>query len=84
MLQPKFVFAATLTCVLAGCVNEQGHSPSGMQMLGAASAATVSNDQAADLKRAEKQTVSARMLAAIALQRVTGRTPDPSRFNELR
>jgi hypothetical protein len=42
------------------------------------------SDIDADLKRASRQTISAKMLAAIALQRVTGRTPDPSRFSELR
>ena len=43
-----------------------------------------SDVQTADLKRAEQQTVAARIIAAIALERVTGRTPDPARFNDLR
>lgn len=47
-------------------------------------AATIAQAHDADLKRAAKQTVSAKLLAAIALERVTGRTPDPARFNELR
>jgi outer membrane murein-binding lipoprotein Lpp len=70
-----------IACIVAGCVNEHGSAGAGMQMLGASAVAA---DQSADLKRAAKQTVAARMLAAIALERVTGRTPDPSRFNELR
>lgn len=51
-------------------------------MLGAGSIAR--EPDADEIKRAAKQTVSAKMLAAIALERVTGRTPDPARFNELR
>ena len=31
-----------------------------------------------------KQTLGGKILSAIALERVTGRKPDPSRFNELR
>jgi hypothetical protein len=76
---------------MAGCANERAPSALGLQsgltstakasMLGGPAVSTV---QDADLQRATKQTVSAKMLAAIALQRVTGRTADPSRFSELR
>lgn len=70
-----------------GCANDSGGTASMLSantqpaMLGAA---TLAREHDADLKRAAKQTVSAKLLAAIALQRVTGRTPDPARFNELR
>ncbi|MEQ1612243.1 MAG: hypothetical protein ABL904_05790 [Hyphomicrobiaceae bacterium] len=73
---------------VTGCANDHARtSPSlgsGTQpaMLGASTIAR--EHEAADLKRAAKQTVSAKLLAAIALERVTGRTPDPARFNELR
>ena len=30
-----------------------------------------------------RQTLGGKVLSAIALERVTGRKPDPSRFNEL-
>ena len=72
---------------VTGCANDYGGTPAGLgpnsqpAMLGAA---TIAHEQDADLKRAAKQTVSAKLLAAIALQRVTGRTADPARFNELR
>jgi len=72
---------------LAGCANDQGNTP-GLGMTARASmlgAGTIAREiDAEDMKRAAKQTVSAKMLAAIALERVTGRTPDPARFNELR
>ena len=72
---------------LGGCANERAMAPSALgasiqaAQLGGRPAAT---QEEADLQRAARQTVSAKMLAAIALERVTGRTPDPSRFNELR
>jgi len=75
---------------ITGCANENAPSPFGVQtglslsakasMLGGPAVTAV---QEADLKRAAKQTISAKMLAAIALQRITGRTVDPSRFSEL-
>ena len=72
---------------LAGCANDQGTAP-GLALAAKASmlgAGTIASElDAEDMKRAAKQTVSAKMLAAIALERVTGRTPDPARFNELR
>jgi hypothetical protein len=80
-----------IVAAMTGCANETAPTPFGLQsglastakasMLGGPAVAAV---QEADLKRAAKQTLSAKMLAAIALQRVTGRTADPSRFSELR
>jgi hypothetical protein len=71
---------------LAGCANDRGGNPLAIQaanasMLGGPVPTAVAD---ADLKRAATQTMSAKMLAAIALERVTGRTPDPARFSELR
>lgn len=74
--------AFTVICLvtaLTGCANEHRRTE-GMQMLGAGAIAS----EHTDLKRAAKQTMSSRMLAAIALQRVTGRKPDPARFNDVR
>ena len=77
----------TVAALLAGCANERAMAPSALgasvQAAQLSGRQTVSQEEA-DLKRAARQTVSAKMLAAIALERVTGRTPDPSRFNELR
>lgn len=72
--------------MLAGCANENAVQPASMALVQPAKlgAGAIAKDLDADLKRAEKQTVSAKMLAAIALQRVTGRAPDPARFKELR
>lgn len=39
---------------------------------------------AAEIAEARKQTVASKVLGAIALERVTGRTVDPARLNELR
>lgn len=76
-----------LAIAATGCANEHISTPSylgvGVQGVAWNAEATAAIEEA-DLKRAAKQTMSAKMLAAIALQRVTGRTPDPSRFNELR
>jgi hypothetical protein len=41
--------------------------------------------KASELARdASKQTMASKVLGAIALERVTGRKPDPARFNQLR
>ena len=40
---------------------------------------------ASEVRRdASKQTLASKVLGAIALERVTGRKPDPARFNQLR
>ena len=59
--------------LLAGCANSQPLSS------GVATPA-----QAAEPERdPSKKTMASKVLSAIALERVTGRKPDPSRFNEL-
>ena len=90
-LQIGIVVLAGATIALAGCANEPtGNNFAQAAMhVGAAHAAThlpgqADADREADLRRAAKQTVSSKMLSAIALERVTGRKPDPSRFAELR
>jgi hypothetical protein len=52
--------------------------------LGVAGAAVVTRDSTAALLSPEKKVLSDRILAAIALERVTGRKPDPRRFIETR
>jgi hypothetical protein len=59
--------------LLAGCANSQPLS-SGFVALA----------QAAEPERdPSKKTMASKVLSAIALERVTGRKPDPARLNEL-
>jgi hypothetical protein len=87
----RIVLMVGAAATVAGCANERtgGHFTQGAMHVGAAHAAghkppASQAEQDADLRRAAKQTVSSKMLSAIALERVTGRKPDPSRFAELR
>jgi hypothetical protein len=59
--------------LLAGCANSQPLSNS-----------FAAQAQAAEAERdPSKKTLASKVLSAIALERVTGRKPDPSRLNEL-
>lgn len=79
------VVAAALA--LAGCAGE--HSQ--MMGLGLANQAiaapqpapSVSESAPVPVAAGMKQTLGGKVLSAIALERVTGRKPDPSRFREL-
>ena len=63
-----------LACaLLAGCANSQPLSGS---FAGPAQASEPDQDPG-------KKTIAAKVLSAIALERVTGLKPDPSRFNDL-
>jgi hypothetical protein len=64
------ILACTL---LAGCANTQ---PLASGFAGPAQAAEPDPDPG-------KKTLASKVLSAIALERVTGRKPDPSRLNEL-
>ena len=70
--------AVAIGVILAGCANSQpfpgGAFPSALG--GPAQAAEADPDPG-------KKTLASKVLAAIALERVTGLKPDPSRFNEL-
>jgi hypothetical protein len=59
--------------LLAGCANNQ---PISTGFAGAAQAADAERDPS-------KKTLASKVLSAIALERVTGRKPDPARLNEL-
>jgi hypothetical protein len=64
----------TLACVLvAGCASNEPLTA------GLASPAQASEPE----RDPSKKTLASKVLSAIALERVTGRKPDPSRFNEL-
>lgn len=70
------ILAAAL---LAGCSSNQ---PLSSGFAGAARAAEAESDQR-DQRDPGKKTLASKVLTAIALERVTGRKPDPSRLNEL-
>jgi outer membrane murein-binding lipoprotein Lpp len=59
--------------LLAGCANNQ---PLSSGFAGQAQAAESDQDPS-------KKTMASKVLSAIALERVTGRKPDPARLNEL-
>ena len=61
--------------LLAGCANSQPFS-AGLE----AQAAEVDQDLSRD---PSKKTMASKVLSAIALERVTGRKPDPARLSEL-
>jgi hypothetical protein len=79
------IAAAALTC--AGCANEHAGGSyyyyAGMHPSSSARGAE-SDDQAAGAHdQAPHKTMGAKVLTAIALERVTGRRPDPARLGEL-
>lgn len=73
----RFAFGLVVFLVV-GC------RPDPAMHLGVAGAAVVTRDSTAALLSPEKKVLSDRILAAIALERVTGRKPDPRRFIETR
>ena len=85
--------AAALSC--AACANQAPMQPMGLGFHGqlgnetpavtAKIASEVIADAAAPAAPGHmKQTLGGKVLSAIALERVTGRKPDPRRFKELR
>lgn len=91
------VAAAALSC--AGCANQvlqpmglgyygqldQGPAAAASAITGERTAASKSSNFAGIAPGANnmKQTLGGKVLSAMALERVTGRKPDPRRFNEL-
>ncbi len=80
---------AVVALAVSGCANERSI---GLMGLGFHGAASESAEPAADAATPPgeriptgdmKQTLGGKVLSAIALERVTGRKPDPSRFREL-
>lgn len=70
--------ALALAVLLSGCRNELVGMNLGGPGYGPASAAQAQERYSID--RLPKKTMSDRILAAMALERVTGRKPDPARF----
>lgn len=83
------VAAAALSC--AACAKEGPMMPSmGLGFHGQIPSAVAATKTAPELPAGIsasgeiRQTLGGKMLSAIALERVTGRKPDPARFKELR
>ena len=75
------VLTLTLPVVLAGCANE---TPNMAGFVTSSSLAVASPANAAIAPEAQlpRKTMSDRVLTAIALERVTGLKPDPSRLSQ--
>ena len=73
---------AAATLALCGCAQERGTAVFGYQASALASE-TASIDAEVEARHLRKKTLASKVLAAIALERVTGRKPDPSRLTEL-
>ena len=70
--------ALTLVLVLAGCRSDLDYMKLGGPGYG--SAAEARAQERFGIERLPEKTMGDRMLAAMALERVTGRKPDPARF----
>lgn len=83
----RFIIAV-LALSLAGCANETQTSALSLTPLSSGPAMAAKREVKAseadvEARLAAKQTLAGRVLAAIALERVTGRKPDPARFAQL-
>ena len=85
VLLPKAVIIAVVLAVLCAGCSSASMSPS----LGSSAALNTGSTgvplASATAKAGEvpRKTIASKVLAAIALERVTGRTPDPARFADL-
>lgn len=86
--------ATTLLCLVSlsagGCANDRGKGWGPLQRLGASPLSMLSSTQAEARESDEpdgaptmRKTLGGKVLSAIALERATGRKPDPSRLREL-
>ena len=76
------VTAAALSC--AACANQGQMQPMGLGFHGQINSYAAPAQAEKPALPKLKQTLGGKVLSAIALERVTGRKPDPRRFNELR
>jgi hypothetical protein len=74
----RVTVALSLAVVLSGCRNEFESMKLGAPMYSATSPAQAHERFGID--RLPEKTMGDRILAAMALERVTGRKPDPARF----
>ena len=70
---PRGMIIAVAGALVAGCANNQ---PISTGLAAPAQAAPIERDPS-------KKTLASKVLSAIALERVTGRKPDPARLNNL-
>lgn len=84
------LMAVSCAVTLAGgCANERATTVFAVQPMAAnasamATGSVTATERDVELRQAAKQTIAGKVLAAIALERVTGRKPDPARLAELR
>lgn len=81
-MQFRVVIAASAALVCSACANDRAPQVLGFQAHAVAPQQTASASRDAPLPPLKK-TMASKVLAAIALERVTGRKPDPSRLAEL-
>lgn len=79
---------ALTTPLLAACAGEQ-RPTSGYGLTGSVAAAPTTSDadaieKAAEARLVARRSMASKVLAGIALERVTGRKPDPMRFADAR
>jgi hypothetical protein len=88
-MELRLVAIAALAVLTAGCANERpisglGYNPGGLITPANAQETTSTIEQEVEARRAAQRSMAGTILAAIALERVTGLKPDPSRFTDLR
>ena len=76
----RWSMIAVAAVILAGCAKESGSVLTGLAPVSPAEASGIDGNLTQD---PTKKTLASKMLTAIALERVTGRKPDPSRLSEL-
>jgi hypothetical protein len=85
ILRVGVMAAAALTC--AGCANEHPEASisyrAGLHASSSVSTTEADIDMAFEGHQTAKKSMGAKVLTAIALERVTGRRPDPARLAEL-
>jgi hypothetical protein len=80
-VQFRVFLAASTALACAACANDRTPQVLGFQAHAAATKPTA--DAARDELPPLKKTMASKVLAAIALERVTGRKPDPARLADL-
>lgn len=77
----KSAVLATAALALSGCAQERGTAVFGYAESRPSEAADYESEL--EVRHLRKKTLAAKVLTAIALERVTGRKPDPTRLTEL-
>jgi hypothetical protein len=86
ILRVGVIVAAGLAC--AACANERPetsfyYQPASLHPASSAPASEADVEAAIESRHGAKKTMGAKVLTALALERVTGRRPDPARLAEL-